>query len=219
MSQGDSFTPCKPFAQVGRGRAPAKTAGAKTPLNRRLVADFKSFRPYVGVKKQPIAIKIVVTEIRTGLQMADNALAGGGMTPSHDLVHEVLGAFADDGHLVRAAELYRPRAGQRAMAAAVARAIAQGGRLVVEAGTGIGKTFAYLVPALLSGERVLISTATKTLQDQLFGRDLPRVAQALGVPVRTALLKGRASYLCLHRLELARQALAPGERAAERTLA
>jgi ATP-dependent DNA helicase DinG len=87
----------------------------------------------------------------------------------------------------------------------VARTLEQGGALVAEAATGVGKTFAYLVPALLSGERVLLSTATKTLQDQLFGRDLPRLAQALGVPVRMALLKGRASYLCLHRLGFAGQ--------------
>ena len=95
------------------------------------------------------------------------------------------------------------------MALAVARTIDQGGVLVVEAGTGVGKTFSYLVPALLSGERVLLSTATKTLQDQLFGRDLPRLVEALGLPVRTALLKGRASYLCLHRLELARHDASP----------
>ncbi|MBX3654517.1 MAG: ATP-dependent DNA helicase [Ramlibacter sp.] len=112
------------------------------------------------------------------------------------------------------------------MAAAVARCIAEGGALVVEAGTGVGKTFSYLVPALLSGERVLLSTATKTLQDQLFGRDLPRLVQALGLPVRTALLKGRASYLCLHRMEAARQGGADGgmagpgpDRAVLRTLA
>lgn len=91
------------------------------------------------------------------------------------------------------------------MALAVARAIEQGGALVVEAGTGVGKTYAYLVPALLSGERVLLSTATKALQDQLYGRDLPRVLQALGLPKRTALLKGRSSYLCWHRLASARQ--------------
>src|SRR5688500_8615185 len=77
--------------------------------------------------------------------------------------------------------------------------------LVVEAGTGTGKTFAYLVPALLSGRRVVISTGTRTLQDQLFSRDLPMVAAALGRPVRIALLKGRANYLCLHRLDLAEQ--------------
>jgi ATP-dependent DNA helicase DinG len=77
--------------------------------------------------------------------------------------------------------------------------------LVVEAGTGVGKTYAYLVPALLSGQRVLISTATKTLQDQLFKRDLPRLITALALPVKTALLKGRANYLCTHRLQITRQ--------------
>ncbi len=75
--------------------------------------------------------------------------------------------------------------------------------LAIEAGTGTGKTFAYLVPALLSGRQVIISTGTRTLQDQLFNRDLPTVAKALGRPARVALLKGRANYLCLHRLELA----------------
>jgi len=113
-------------------------------------------------------------------------------------------AFAAGGVLSRAADHFRPRAGQTEMALAVARTIENGGALVVEAGTGVGKTFSYLVPALLSGERVLLSTATKTLQDQLHGRDLPRLIEALGLPVRTALLKGRASYLCLHRMEIAR---------------
>ena len=119
-----------------------------------------------------------------------------------DLARE---AFAPGGVLSRAADEFRPRSGQTEMAVAVARAIEEGGALVVEAGTGVGKTFSYLVPALLSGERVLLSTATKTLQDQLFGRDLPRLVEALGLPARTALLKGRGSYLCLHRMELARQ--------------
>ena len=91
------------------------------------------------------------------------------------------------------------------MALAVSRAIEAGKPLVVEASTGVGKTFSYLVPALLSGERVLLSTATKALQDQLFGRDLPGLVKALELPVSTALLKGRGSYLCLHRLEIARQ--------------
>lgn len=117
----------------------------------------------------------------------------------------VRAAFAADGVLSRAADEYRPRAGQAEMALAVARTIEHGGALVAEAGTGVGKTFSYLVPALLSGERVLLSTATKTLQDQLHGRDLPRLADALGLPVRTALLKGRASYLCIHRMEIARR--------------
>ena len=92
----------------------------------------------------------------------------------------VLEAFAPGGALSRAADQFQPRGGQTEMAAAVARTIEHGGVLVVEAGTGVGKTFSYLVPALLSGERVLLSTATKTLQDQLYGRDLPRLVIATG---------------------------------------
>jgi ATP-dependent DNA helicase DinG len=135
------------------------------------------------------------------------------------LEQEVREAFAQDGALSQAAEQFREREGQTQMAVAVARTIAGGGVLVVEAGTGVGKTFSYLVPALLSGERALLSTATKALQDQLFGRDLPRLVSALGLPVRTALLKGRASYLCLHRLELARHDASLPERATLRGLA
>jgi ATP-dependent DNA helicase DinG len=135
------------------------------------------------------------------------------------LEQQVRAAFAQDGALPQAAEQFREREGQTRMAVAVARAIVNGDVLVVEAGTGVGKTFSYLVPALLSGERVLLSTATKALQDQLFGRDLPRLVSALGLPVRTALLKGRASYLCLHRLDLARHGDALPERAALRALA
>ncbi len=128
-------------------------------------------------------------------------------------------AFSPHGALARAADRYMARDGQTQMALAVARTIEHGGALVVEAGTGVGKTFAYLVPALLSGERVLVSTATKTLQDQLFSRDLPRLVEALGLPVRTALLKGRASYLCLHRMEQARDSATLPDRAAVRALA
>jgi len=135
------------------------------------------------------------------------------------LQEQVREAFAPDGVLSRAAEQFRPRQGQTDMAVAVAATIEHGGALVVEAGTGVGKTFSYLVPALLSGERVLMSTATKTLQDQLFGRDLPRLVEALGLPVRTALLKGRASYLCLHRMGLARQETSLSERTSVRALA
>ena len=93
--------------------------------------------------------------------------------------------------------------------------------MIVEAGTGTGKTFAYLVPALLSGRSVIISTGTRTLQDQLFRRDVPLLADALGLPVKIALLKGRTNYLCRHRLELATQqgSLLDGERGAARTLA
>ena len=122
-----------------------------------------------------------------------------------NLISEVTAAFSPGGILSRSTEQFVGRLGQLEMALAVATAIEQAEALVVEASTGVGKTFAYLVPALLSGERVLVSTATKALQDQLFGRDLPRLVQALGVPVSTALLKGRASYICMHRLTLARQ--------------
>jgi ATP-dependent DNA helicase DinG len=87
----------------------------------------------------------------------------------------------------------------------VARAIDEGGQLVAEAGTGTGKTFAYLVPALLSGGKVILSTGTKTLQDQLFNRDLPFVRDALKLPVTVALLKGRANYVCRHHLARARE--------------
>src|SRR5215212_9598938 len=132
--------------------------------------------------------------------------------PVHD-------AFAPEGVLSRTADQFRPRNAQTEMALAVAQTIENGGALVVEAGTGVGKTFSYLVPALLSGERVLLSTATKTLQDQLFARDLPRLAEALGLPVRMALLKGRGSYLCSHRLELARQDASLPDRTAVRSLA
>jgi ATP-dependent DNA helicase DinG len=135
------------------------------------------------------------------------------------LEQEVREVFAAGGVLSHAADQFRPRQGQTEMALAVARTIERGGLLVVEAGTGVGKTFSYLVPALLSGERALLSTATKTLQDQLFGRDLPRLVAALGLPVRTALLKGRASYLCLHRLELARHDASLPERGTLRSLA
>ncbi len=96
---------------------------------------------------------------------------------------------------------FTPRAGQGWMAEAVAEAIANSAKLVVEAGTGTGKTFAYLIPALLSGRKTIISTGTKALQDQLYHRDLPLVGKAIGRPVTTALLKGRANYLCLQRLD------------------
>jgi ATP-dependent DNA helicase DinG len=139
--------------------------------------------------------------------------------PEQDLEQLAREAFAPGGVLSRAADAFRPRPGQTEMAVAVARTIVQGGALVVEAGTGVGKTFSYLVPALLSGERVLLSTATKTLQDQLFARDLPRLAEALGLPVRMALLKGRGSYLCTHRMELARSDASLPDRTALRTLA
>ena len=109
--------------------------------------------------------------------------------------------FGDASPLRELLPGFRPRAGQLWMAEAVADAIATSDKLVIEAGTGTGKTFAYLLPALLSGRKTIISTGTKALQDQLYHRDLPLVGKAVGRPVSTALLKGRANYLCLHRLD------------------
>ncbi|HWX33160.1 MAG TPA: ATP-dependent DNA helicase [Steroidobacteraceae bacterium] len=128
--------------------------------------------------------------------------------------------FNLDGPLARALPGYAYRPEQAAMAKAVGLALARLEPLIVEAGTGTGKTFAYLVPALLSGHSVIISTGTRTLQDQLFRRDVPLLARALGLPAKIALLKGRANYLCRHRLELATQqgSLLGGERGVARTL-
>ncbi|MGH8293535.1 MAG: ATP-dependent DNA helicase [Gammaproteobacteria bacterium] len=111
--------------------------------------------------------------------------------------------LSGQGSFVHKIPGFVPRQTQQALADAVGRALQQQEVLVAEAGTGTGKTFAYLVPALLSGKRVLISTGTRALQDQLYHRDLPAVTQVLGRPVKTALLKGRANYLCRHRLALA----------------
>ncbi len=116
----------------------------------------------------------------------------------------VQSAFSAGGPLSSAIKEFTSRTGQVRMAEEVADTIESGGALVVEAGTGVGKTFAYLIPVLLSGERTLVSTATKALQDQLFKRDLPGLMSILGVRSRVALLKGRSSYLCLHRLDFAR---------------
>ncbi len=109
--------------------------------------------------------------------------------------------FADKSPLKEHLPGFQPRAGQGWMAEAVAEAIEGADKLIVEAGTGTGKTFAYLIPALLSGKKTIISTGTKALQDQLYHRDLPLVSGVVGRPVSTALLKGRANYLCLHRME------------------
>ena len=109
--------------------------------------------------------------------------------------------FADDGPLARAVPEFEPRPGQRDMAAAVARVLGRGGILLAEAGTGTGKTLAYLAPAILSGHRVLVSTGTKNLQEQIFDKDLPVLREALGVPFTATCMKGRGNYLCLHRFE------------------
>ncbi|MDI6748049.1 MAG: ATP-dependent DNA helicase [Rhodocyclaceae bacterium] len=111
--------------------------------------------------------------------------------------------FAADGPLARAISGYRLRDQQVAMARQVFAAIESNSVLIAEAGTGTGKTFAYLAPALLAGGKVIISTGTKTLQDQLFNRDLPTVRDALGMPATVALLKGRSNYVCPYHLERA----------------
>ncbi|MBB3014258.1 ATP-dependent DNA helicase [Cupriavidus alkaliphilus] len=116
---------------------------------------------------------------------------------------ELATIFADTGTLAQAIPGYRPRASQHKMAEAVAGAIAQNDAVIVEAGTGTGKTYAYLVPAMLWGGKVILSTGTKNLQDQLFLRDIPTVRHALNVPVSVALLKGRANYVCHYHLERA----------------
>jgi ATP-dependent DNA helicase DinG len=117
-----------------------------------------------------------------------------------DDYHGLLGSA---GPLAQRVPGFLPRAPQQQMAAAVAAAILSRDRLIVEAGTGTGKTFAYLLPALHCGRKVILSTGTRHLQDQLFGNDLPVVREALNAPVAVALLKGRANYVCHHRLALA----------------
>ena len=116
------------------------------------------------------------------------------------LAAEVLNALGAQGPIAREHGGYVVRDGQLGLAQAIAQAIDSKTSLIAEAGTGTGKTFAYLVPALLSGGRVLISTGTRNLQDQLFARDLPEVVRALGVHVDAALLKGRANYVCWYHL-------------------
>jgi ATP-dependent DNA helicase DinG len=110
-------------------------------------------------------------------------------------------AFAEDGALARAVDQFEPREGQRVMAYAVARTLEHGGILFAEAGTGTGKTLAYLVPAILNRQRVLISTGTKNLQEQIYFKDIPALQAALGIRFTATYMKGRANYLCLHRLD------------------
>ena len=120
------------------------------------------------------------------------------------LITDLQQFFADSGPLANAIPGYRLRPQQLEMAQAVAHAIESNGLLIAEAGTGTGKTFAYLVPALSKGGKVIVSTGTKTLQDQLYNRDIPMVRNALQAPVTVALLKGRANYVCHYHLERAK---------------
>lgn len=125
------------------------------------------------------------------------------LATSSPLVQATRQALAQSGPLANWPGFVE-REAQLRLAEAIAQAMDDRATLIAEAGTGTGKTFAYLVPALLSGLRVIVSTGTRALQDQLFQRDLPRLRQALGARLRVALLKGRANYLCLYRLEQAR---------------
>ena len=112
--------------------------------------------------------------------------------------------LGNEGPFAKQSSDFQPRQAQIEMANCIAQVIEQGETLLAESGTGTGKTYAYLVPALLSGQKTVISTGTKHLQEQLFHRDIPRVVDALAVSVKVALLKGRSNYLCLHRLQQAR---------------
>ena len=123
---------------------------------------------------------------------------------SSDLAAASLAALSEGGLLAERIPAFRPRAAQQRLAEAVVAAFEQREVLLAEAGTGTGKTYAYLVPALLSGMKTIVSTGTRALQDQLYHRDLPRVRDALGTGLKTALLKGRANYLCRYRTEQAK---------------
>jgi ATP-dependent DNA helicase DinG len=123
------------------------------------------------------------------------------------LIEAVQHVLAHDGALARLVAGYERREGQQRMAEAVADIVEQGGTLLAEAGTGTGKTLAYLIPAILSRQRVLVSTGTKNLQEQIFFKDLPALREALGVPFTATLMKGRSNYLCLHRWETYRDSV------------
>ncbi|HEY3043552.1 MAG TPA: ATP-dependent DNA helicase [Vicinamibacterales bacterium] len=124
-----------------------------------------------------------------------------GLRTAATLSELVEAVFAPDGALARTIPGFEARSGQTEMAAAVARRFEDGGVLLAEAGTGTGKTLAYLIPAILSRQRVLVSTGTKNLQEQIYFKDIPALRDTLGVPFTATCMKGRANYLCLHRLD------------------
>lgn len=118
------------------------------------------------------------------------------------MTEQISGLLDQDGKFASHIEGFQPRPQQQEMAQAITDLLDDEGVLIIEAGTGVGKTFAYLAPVLSAGGRVILSTGSKTLQDQLYFKDLPLVRKALGISVNSALLKGRANYLCLHRLRM-----------------
>ena len=134
------------------------------------------------------------------------------------LAEAVRQTFSPGGTLAGVLDGYEPRAGQQRMAEAVAAVMDTGGTLLAEAGTGTGKTLAYLIPGILSGHRVLVSTGTKNLQEQIFFKDLPALREALGVPFKATLMKGRGNYLCLHRWEMYRDGVDGNTSAAGRLI-
>ena len=145
-------------------------------------------------------------------------MSGDTQSGASDLAVLVGEVFADDGAVARAMPGFEPRDGQRRMADAVASIVESGGTLLAEAGTGTGKTLAYLIPAILSRQRVLVSTGTKNLQEQIFFKDLPALRDALGVAFTATLMKGRSNYLCLHRWESYRDSVDGGTAAGGRLI-
>ena len=127
-----------------------------------------------------------------------------------ELSTAVSAAFAPGGALSRALTGFEARPAQIGMSEAVAAIFADGGTLLAEAGTGTGKTLAYLVPAICSRQRVLISTGTKNLQEQIYFKDLPVLRESLGVPFTATYMKGRGNYLCLHRFDALRESVTSG---------
>jgi ATP-dependent DNA helicase DinG len=126
-------------------------------------------------------------------------ISGVSRPPERTLAQQTLELFAPEGALARVVPGFEAREGQLQMAAAVADVFSDGGVLLAEAGTGTGKTLAYLIPAILSGKRVLVSTGTKNLQEQIYFKDLPLLREALPVTFSATYMKGRGNYLCLHR--------------------
>ena len=137
----------------------------------------------------------------SGTVLAASSTELAALPPADEHDADIDRLFDEHGPLSEAVGGFRPRQSQTEMARAIAAAIAGHSTLIAEAGTGTGKTFAYLVPALLWGGKVIVSTGTKNLQDQLYLRDIPTVRKALNAPVSVALLKGRANYVCHYHLE------------------
>src|SRR5690606_20836231 len=186
-----------------RGRWVRASARCASGTRRRLSScDWRTATPRAP-RRRGNGSPHAASPARCGIECGD-VNAAGIETQAPELAQAVREALGADGPLAETLPGFVARSAQQELSAAIAAALEQRECLLAEAGTGTGKTFAYLVPALLSSMKTIVSTGTKALQDQLFHRDLPAVRNALGVGLRTALLKGRANYLCLHRLERAK---------------